>query len=442
MLVSPLKHTVTLRGYVFLCLLIPFSVTGLPPQSFAQTVPTPDGQPFIPAWKLGVSNFNGTGYDMPAVLNDSMPSSATTTSTATPTTPMELPGSFAHPQTVQATPYSVPIDPSMSVRANLENTMMTLPDNLGSGANQSIVTPVTGYQYIPSGAVPIGSGAQSNAPLPAPLLNGPDGSATVTSSPPQSFEYADPVADQITQQLNSAPIEQAPLQQEVVRWYHYPARWMKGWDSNAEFGIDGSDGNAETLALQTGLELKRQTDAYTLLFDFDYRQASSRDVTTENNGRFNVDYDRLLGDSAWSAFGKFGMEWDEFKAFDLRLNLNGGAGYHWIRDDSTSLVTRFGAGASQEIGAPNDDWIPEAVFGIDAERQITSRQKIKAKVDYFPSWEDFSDYRLVFDASWEILLDGSDNLSLKLAATDRYDSTPQGAEANDLYYSLLLLYKF
>ena len=29
-----------------------------------------------------------------------------------------------------------------------------------------------------------------------------------------------------------------------------------------------------------------------------------------------------------------------------------------------------------------------------------------------------------------------------LAATDRYDSTPQGAKANDIYYSLLLLYKF
>ncbi len=236
--------------------------------------------------------------------------------------------------------------------------------------------------------------------------------------------------------------EPAPLETEVTRWYQYPRAWGKGWDSHVEFGLDGSDGNANTLAMQAGLELKRKTERYTLGMDINYRQASSRNTTTEQNGRFNVNFDRLLGDTSWSAFAKHGMEWDKFKPFDLRLNLNGGFGYYWLRSDTSTLATRFGAGASREIGAPMDDWIPEAVFGMEAERQLTSRQKLKGKFDYFPAWENFGDYRLVSDVSWEILLDGSENLSLKLAATDRYDSTPQGAKPNDVYYSLLLLYKF
>ncbi len=126
----------------------------------------------------------------------------------------------------------------------------------------------------------------------------------------------------------------------------------------------------------------------------------------------------------------------------MRPYLNGGVGYYWIRQDDFNFVTRFGAGASQEIGAPNDDWVAEALFGIDADKQVNARNKLKAKVDYYPAWEDFSNYRLVADFAWEILLDDSDNLSLKLAVTDRYDSTPQGAKPNDVYYSLLLLYKF
>jgi hypothetical protein len=117
-------------------------------------------------------------------------------------------------------------------------------------------------------------------------------------------------------------------------------------------------------------------------------------------------------------------------------------GYYWIRDDNGSLITRFGSGASRELGAPDDDWTPEAVFGIEADRQITKRQKVRAKVDYFPAWEDFGNYRLVTDFSWEILLDGTDNLSLKLSVNDRYDSTPQGVLPNDIYYSALILYKF
>ena len=395
----------------------------------------------IAPWKLGVSNFDGKGYELPAIFESPLETTPSST--------------VANPS-VATTPYSVPVDPQATnvpfssnaiiSGADLESADLTSPSS-------SEIRRVAGYQYVPTGATPVGSGATQEIMLPGPLLTGPNinpgtmdvGTSEVTIAPPVQSSDAvvinDSVTNHIDQQLHQAT-ETAPLHQEVVRWYHYPARWMKGWDSNAEFGIDGSSGNAETLALQTGLELKRKTDAYTLQLDFDYRQASSRSTTIEDNGRFNLDYDRMFGDSAWSLFGKYGMEWDKFKPFDLRLNLNGGVGYHWIRSDDASLVTRFGAGASKEIGSPDEDWIPEAVFGLDAERQLTSRQKVKAKIDYFPAWEDFTNYRLVFDASWEILLDGSDNLSLKLAATDRYDSTPQGAKPNDLYYSLLLLYKF
>ena len=259
---------------------------------------------------------------------------------------------------------------------------------------------------------------------------------------PQSTSGSDLSSQSYVTTKAQSVSESAPLEAEVTKWYQYPRAWIKGWDSHAEFGLDGSDGNANTLAMQAGLELKRKTERYTVGVDVNYRQASSRSITTEQNGRFNMNFDRLLGDTSWSAFTKHGMEWDKFKPFDLRLNLNGGFGYYWLRSDTSTFATRFGAGASREIGAPMDDWIPEAVFGMEAERQLTSRQKLKGKLNYFPAWEDFGDYRLVSDLSWEILLDGSENLSLKLAATDRYDSTPQGAKPNDVYYSLLLLYKF
>lgn len=262
-----------------------------------------------------------------------------------------------------------------------------------------------------------------------------------------TVELPPPVADSLPAEVEvlATPAlgENPPLEDEVARWYEYPWRWMtQGWKNHAEFGLDGSDGNSDTLAVQTGLELKRKTGTHTLGIDLEYRQASNRNMTTEDNGRFNLDLDRKVGESSWSMFGKLGLEWDQFKAFNIRVNMNSGVGYHWIRNDQTSLISRFGAGASREFGAPIDEWKPEAVFGLEAEHQLTKRQKLKGKVEYFPAWERFSDYRLVSDFAWEMLLDGSENLSLKLAATDRYDSTPQGARPNDLYYSMLLLYKF
>jgi len=284
------------------------------------------------------------------------------------------------------------------------------------------------------------SGTTLQKPVVEMPLTDPAGMATAAPPIEPIPDPGMPIGSAIAE---GQTLDEPPLEQEIVRWYQAPWRFMtRGWENHAEFGLDGSSGNAETLAIQTGLEMRRKTDAYTLALDFDYRQASARDTTTEDNGRFNIDYDRLLGDSNWTTFGKFGLEFDEFKAFDLRVNLNGGLGYYWIRNDATNLITRFGAGASREIGAPIDEWVAEAVLGVDADHQLSSRQKIKAKIDYFPTFADFSDFRLVTDVAWESLIDNSENLSIRLSVNNRYDSTPQGALASDWYYSALLLYKF
>ena len=101
----------------------------------------------------------------------------------------------------------------------------------------------------------------------------------------------------------------------------------------------------------------------------------------------------------------------------------------------------MGAGASREFGGPDDNWIPEANLAGDFEHKLTDRQKLKLTSDYYPAWEDFHDYRLVTNAYWEILLDEQTNLSLKLGAVDRYDSTPNGAQPNDIDYFVTLLWK-
>lgn len=461
--------------------------------------------PAIPSWRRGVSTWNGSGYDLPAGLpqqvgaavadatknvdshanqENSIPNSPPYVVPIDPSAPRinpyaDLAEEPGHSPLQMTVPYVAsnsdsPIafaPPENSSKPDSKTPVRIATPQLGDSPTS---TPLSALIAAPGGATSDDSTAaaapQSVEELPAPAdtptpipetqeddLPAPKvkDSASGTETPDADAEESDSEqsnkADLVDEKLGKASggaivpeavTEQAPLQQEVIRWYQYPRRWMRGWDSHAEFGLDGSDGNANTLAIQTGLELKRKTDLDTLAIDIDYRQASGRNATTEDNGRFNIDYDRLVAETPWSAFGKFGMEWDRFKAFDLRLNVNGGVGYYWVRQDDANLVSRFGAGASREIGAPDDDWVAEAVFGIDADKQLNSRNKLKGKVDYFPAWEDFGNYRLVADVAWEILLDDSDNLSLKLAATDRYDSTPQGAKANDIYYSLLLLYKF
>ncbi len=395
--------------------------------------------PKIPLWQQGVSNWTGTDYLKPFSKTISQNDTKDPTGTATSVN-VDAATKVGTTAAISRSRYTMPIDPTSQYRGAI-GALPVLPV-----ANQPGPTGAAQVKYTPD---PLSLGLDGCVePLllgPAILGNGEQGNGGSTSGDLSSEQKK--ILETAIPNLNSPesqPIaaETLPLEEKVQHWYHYPKMWMKGWNSNAEFGINGSSGNATTMALQTGLELTRKTDDYTFSIDTDYRFANNRGLTTEDNGRFNIDYDRLFPDSPWSLFAKYGMEWDTFKAFDLRININGGFGYHWIRTDDTTLVTRLGSGASREIGAPDDSWTPEAVFGGEWKRQLTERQKLSAKVDYFPAWEDFSDFRVVSDVAWEMLLDGTDNLSLKLAATDRYDSTPQGAKANDIYYSCLLIYKF
>ncbi len=221
--------------------------------------------------------------------------------------------------------------------------------------------------------------------------------------------------------------------------------WLtpSNWEGGFELGLNGSQGNAENFNFLAGLDLKRKTALREVIVDFNYALTSVDAVQTQNFWQLNLKNDRSFEEgSPWSIFTNFNILADQFQAFDYRVALNSGIGYKWIDNESALLRNRVGFGASREFGGPNDDWTPELVLGVDFMRQITTNQKVGGTVDYFPNISDFADFRLVADVYWEMLIDPEANLSLKLNVIDRYDSTPEGAEANDIFYNFSLLWKF
>jgi len=213
------------------------------------------------------------------------------------------------------------------------------------------------------------------------------------------------------------------------------------WSGNVEMGLNGSEGNSDALSFRVGSGLKRDTPSNTLELLINYGRNRQGDVETQNNGLLTGRWDWKLSNPDWIVFNRLQLEYDKFKAFDLRMTLASGLGYHLIKNDRTTLTPRLGTAVSHEFGGPDDSWIPEADVGLDFSRQISAKQSIKAIVDYFPSWGDLGDYRLVSQVNWEMLLDEATNLSLKLGAIDRYDSTPNGRRPNDIDYFLTLIWK-
>lgn len=263
--------------------------------------------------------------------------------------------------------------------------------------------------------------------------------AAVSAQPPDPYSF--PVLE--TPSPDQLPPPEDAVGQVPTEPLHELTNWVKPveWDGSVEVGTNGSEGNSQSLSYVAGAELKRKTSIHNFGVELKYARTSANSIETQNYGQFTTKYERLFGDSPWTLFADTYLLYDEFQAFDVRVAVNGGVGYRFLHTEATTLTGRFGSGWSREIGGPDDRDVPEAVFGLEFERQIGKRQKLKFKGDYFPDWGDFEDYRLVMDAAWELLLDEEANLSLKLAANDRYDSTPNGREPNDINYSLVLLWK-
>jgi putative salt-induced outer membrane protein YdiY len=297
----------------------------------------------------------------------------------------------------------------------------------------------------------------SNAEQPGPGVLPPPGAGTLPSTSaqpdmPPLFEFPQaPAASPAPSVLEGAVGDQTQVLEEnaeliappvVYEWYQ-PSYWFgpAPWDMGINFGLNGSEGENRSQSIASGAYVKRDSELWTLDSKINYNMTSANSIETQNNALVDARVDRKLDKSAWSLFILNQTLYDEFQPFDLRVSVNSGVGYKWVDTECFNLIGRFGAGASREFGGVEDEWAAEALFGLDYEYLISQKQRMTMKVDYFPEWEDFGQYRVVSDAGWEIDLDKPKNMSLRFTVNDRYDSTPNGVAPNLVNYAVLLNWK-
>ncbi len=276
--------------------------------------------------------------------------------------------------------------------------------------------------------------AKSLPPIQAPAQQAP---APPAELPPdaQQLDLA-PLPETI-----AADVAEVADEVEAIIEPTAPVPKVKLWEGNVELGINGTSGNSETFNLRAGAQARRKTERSLLTLMTTYLQnTTDGDVTANRN--FSEARHEWLNRSRWTPYVHGLLEYDEFRDFDLRLTADAGVGYQFIETDVTNLLGRAGFGGSKEFDSPDDDFKPEAVFGAEFRHQLSSRQSLEINVDYYPSVEDFNDFRLNSTLNWVFVLDEANNLSLKLGVIDRYDSTPGDRKHNDIDYSLLLLWAF
>lgn len=217
------------------------------------------------------------------------------------------------------------------------------------------------------------------------------------------------------------------------------------WTGGFEFGLNGAQGDVDVLNIRLGAQADRKTDSNSFHSDFLYTLNTQDNIVSQNQALLNARDEILFKNSPWSVFTAVQVEYDELRAYDLRVGVYGGLGYVWIDDKTTLFKTRGGAGAVREINTRDgtaDRWVPEAVMGFDFNHAFSDRQRFVSSVDVYPSLSDFGHVRVRARAAYEVLLDPKYGMVLRLGVQERYDSQPGNGQANALNYFTTLMFKF
>lgn len=223
----------------------------------------------------------------------------------------------------------------------------------------------------------------------------------------------------------------------------------KIWSGGLEFGLNGAQGDQSILNIKLGAFADRKTEHNRFHYDFLYTLNTQDGDTQQNQALLNARDEILFPGTPWSVFSAVQAEYDELRAYDLRVGVYAGFGYTWLDNGTTLFKTRAGAGAVREMSIrerpgnnPRDRWVPEAVLGFDFNRKLTDRQSFLSSLDVYPSLSQIGQYRVRARAAYEIVLDPSHGMVLRLGVQERYDSHPGTGRRNALNYFATLLFKF
>lgn len=238
------------------------------------------------------------------------------------------------------------------------------------------------------------------------------------------------------------PDPKAEAESDLIEVIVPPPPPPKLWSGGFEFGLNGAAGNSELFKTRVAGNTKRETPKNIFTSDFLYAYGEANGVRGENHALWNLRDECLFPGTPWSLFVSGTLEYDEFTAWSTRAAAHSGLGYVFVKNDLTLFRTRLGAGASRELGGPENRVVPEALVAFDFEHKFTDRLKATSTVTFYPDLGEIGEFRAVGQAAIEYLIDPTWNLTFKIGCLDRYDSTPEGQKPNDIEYFAVLLWKY
>lgn len=167
------------------------------------------------------------------------------------------------------------------------------------------------------------------------------------------------------------------------------------------------------------------------LFDYQFAYGESDDEMTDNRMLASLKTDQELTRRLY-IYNLGGAGYDAVRKIDFQWETGPGLGVHWVK--RTNIVFNTESGFNYQAQYLEDDAKKEVLYlrlAEDATWKITPKLSIDEKFEFFPSTEDFSEYRFRFESNLRYAL--INNVSFIVTVLDTYETeTARGVPQNDL----------
>ena len=167
------------------------------------------------------------------------------------------------------------------------------------------------------------------------------------------------------------------------------------------------------------------------LFDYQFAYGETDDEMTDNRMLGSLKTDQELTRRVY-LYNLGGAGYDAVRKIDFQWEAGPGVGYHWVKH--TNLVFNTEAGMNYQAQYLEDNLKKEIVYvrlAEDATWRINAKVSLDEKFEFFPSTENFADYRMRFESNLRYAI--VNNLSFIATVLDSYETqTARGVPQNDL----------
>jgi putative salt-induced outer membrane protein YdiY len=212
------------------------------------------------------------------------------------------------------------------------------------------------------------------------------------------------------------------------------------WEKSASAGLTLTKGNSDTLLFTADILAARKWAHDELNLGASVSYGEDHDVKNNEAVRGFSQWNHLFTDRFYGYLRLEALH-DAIADVEYRVTLSPGAGYYFIKNDTTRLSGEVGPGIVFEKQGREESQYFTARIAERFEHKLNDRAKIWQSLEFLPQVDDLNNFIINAEVGVEAAL--TKKLSLRVLAQDTYDREPApGRKQNDIKLVSGVAWKF